>query len=213
MNITIPEIDEYIKKMSGPAPQGADRALLTRMYRYGVARKFPIIGPVVGRFLRQLAMLSNARRILELGSGFGYSAAWFAGGLRKGGRIICIDGSEENRRLALAYFKKSPYEKAIDFRVGEALEIAGRLPGGFDIILNDIDKQHYPEAFDLAIEKLRSGGLFITDNVLWSGRILEKRPDAVSRKIIEFNKKLFGSSAVLGSIIPIRDGLGLAIKK
>jgi len=213
MNITISEVDEYIKRMSGPAPQGADKALLTKMHRYGVARKFPIIGPVVGRFLRQLAMISNAKRILELGSGFGYSAAWFAGGIKKGGRIICIDGSEENRRRALAYFNKSPYEKAIDFRVGDALEIARKLPGGFDIILNDIDKQQYPEAFDLAIKKLRRGGLFITDNVLWSGRILEKTPDAVSKKIIEFNKKLFGSSAILGSIIPIRDGLGLAVKR
>ncbi len=213
MNITFPEIDEYIKKNSGIAPKGSDRVLLTRMYRYGVARNFPIIGPVVGRFLRQLAMISNARRILELGSGFGYSAAWFAGGLRKGGRIICIDGSEDNRKAAIAFFEKSPYSKMIDFRVGDALNIARKLPGKFDIILNDIDKHQYPDAFDLSLTKLRKGGLLITDNVLWSGRILNENPDAASEKIMEFNKKLFGSSAILGSIIPIRDGLGLAVRK
>jgi len=179
-----------------------------------VARKndFPIIGPMVGPLLRQLAISTNAKRIFEMGSGFGYSAYWFAGGMKRDGKIICTDGSEENRKKAMRYLKRGGFEKMIDFRVGDALEIIEEFDGPVDIILNDIDKLDYPRAFDLAIPRLRKGGLFITDNVLWSGRILNKKPTAASKAILQFNRKLTSSKNIVSSIIPIRDGLGIAVK-
>ena len=91
-------------------------------------------------------------------------------------------------------------------------EIAEKLDGPFDIILNDIDKQDYPRAFDIALKLLRPGGIFITDNVLWSGRIITGEPDETTAKVQEFNRKLFNSNGIISSIMPIRDGLGLAVK-
>jgi predicted O-methyltransferase YrrM len=155
----------------------------------------------------------GAKKILEMGSGFGYSAYWFAGGLKKGGKIICTDGSEDNYKKAKVYFKRAGIEKMIDYHVGDALDIINQVKGQFDIILNDIDKQSYPLAFDLAIPRLKSGGIFITDNVLWSGRILDSKPDKTTKAILEFNRKLFKSKDVIASIIPIRDGLGIAVKR
>jgi predicted O-methyltransferase YrrM len=208
MNITNPRIEKYIKNILP-----SDDRILREMEKAAAENNFPIIGPMVGPFLRQLAIVSGARRIFEMGSGFGYSAYWFAGGMRKGGRIICTDASEKNRKKALGFLKRGGFESVVDFRVGNALEIISQFKGPFDIILNDIDKEGYPEAFDLAIPRLKRGGLFITDNVLWSGRILGKKPDKTSRAILEFNRKLFSSKMIISSIIPIRDGLGIAVRR
>jgi predicted O-methyltransferase YrrM len=207
MKITDPRINEYIMSV---LPRGD--GVLAEMESFASKNDFPIIGPMVGPFLRQLAYASGARNIFEMGSGYGYSAYWFAEGLNKDGKIICTDGSEDNRRKALAYLKRGGFENLVDFRVGDALEIIKQFEGPFDIILNDIDKKDYPKAFDLAIPRLRKGGLFITDNVLWSGEILRKRPDSTSAAILEFNRKLFSSKDIISSIMPIRDGLGIAVR-
>jgi len=207
MNITEPSINEYIKDML----PGND-LVLKEMEDYAARNDFPIIGPMVGPFLRQLAFISRAKRIFEMGSGFGYSAYWFAGGMSPEGKIICTDGSRENKALATKYLKRGGYDSMVDFHVGNALEIIERFEGPFDIILNDIDKADYPRAFDLAISRLKKGGIFITDNVLWSGRILGDKPDPATRGILEFNRKLFDGDGIISSIIPIRDGLGLAVK-
>jgi len=207
MNITTPVINDYIIGLL-PKPD----PVLAEMEAFARRKGFPIIGPIVGPFLRQLAFATGAKSIFEMGSGFGYSACWFAGGMRNGGKIICTDGSDENRQRALTYLGRAGLDSMVDFRVGNALEIIKAFDGPFDIILNDIDKKGYPEAFDLAIPRLRRGGLFITDNVLWSGRILHKNPTPESKAILEFNRKLFRSKEVISSIIPIRDGLGIAVK-
>lgn len=207
MNITEPGINEYIKRML----PGNDE-ILKEMEDYAAQNGFPIIGPMVGPFLRQLAIATNASSVFEMGSGFGYSAYWFAGGMKPDGQIVCTDGSDENARMAMDYLKRGGYDSIIDFHVGNALEILERLDGTYDIILNDIDKEGYPQAFDLAIERLRPGGIFITDNVLWSGRVLSDDPDSTTEAILEFNRKLFETDGILSSIIPIRDGLGMAVK-
>jgi predicted O-methyltransferase YrrM len=207
IDITNPAINEYIKWMSNSTDD-----VLEEMEKYAARNGFPIIGPMVGPFLRQLAVITKAKNILELGSGYGYSAYWFAGGIPDDGRIICTDGDQGNKKKALEYLMRGGFEKKIDFRVGDALEIASQLDGPFDIILNDIDKHDYPRAFDIAIKLLKPGGIFITDNVLWSGRILSDKPDNTTKMIQEFNRKLFNSDGIVSSIIPIRDGLGLAVK-
>lgn len=207
MNITEPAINDYIRNVLP-----SDDTVLAEMEDYAARNDFPIIGPMVGPFLRQLAYLTRADRIFEMGSGYGYSAYWFAGGMGGDGRIICTDGSSENKTRAMKYLERGGYDSMVDFHVGNALEIIEKFDGPFDIILNDIDKKDYPRAFDLAIERLKKGGIFVTDNVLWSGRILDAKPDAATRGVLEFNKKLFANDGIISSIIPIRDGLGLAVK-
>ncbi len=207
MQITEPRINEYIHSLLPSKDK-----VLAQMEAFARKNNFPIIGPLVGPILRQLAIVSGAKKIIELGSGYGYSAYWFAGGLIKGGKIICTDNSEENRVKALAYLKRGGFGSMIDYRVGDALEILSNLKGPFDIIFNDIDKKDYPKALELAIPRLRPGGLFITDNVLWSGRVIGTKPDATTKAILEFNRKLFKSKHLLSSIIPIRDGLAVAVK-
>lgn len=207
MNITDPKINEYIKN-----GMTAEDKVLVEMDNYAKENNFPIIGPMCGVLLRQLALAINAKNIFEMGSGYGYSAYWFAGGMHKDGKIICTEGSQENKDLAMGYLKRGGYDSMVDFYVGKAQDIIKKYDGPFDIILNDVDKEQYPECFDLAIPRLRKGGLFITDNVLWSGQIFDNNPDETTQGVLEFNKKLFGSKDILSSIIPIRDGLGFAVK-
>jgi len=212
MNITDPGIDRYILNLSLEAQLVESDQVLRDMEAYAKRHHFPIIGPLVGRFLRQLAIISSAKNIFEMGSGFGYSAIWFAGGMAEGGKIICTEGSLENKDMAMGYLKRAGVSDRVEFQVGDALEIIKNYPGPFDIILNDIDKEQYPEAFDVAIPRLKKGGIFITDNVLWSGRIFDAKPNEATKGILEFNRKLFESKAIFSSIIPIRDGLGIAVK-
>ncbi len=207
MQITEPRINKYIMKIMPERD-----AALKEMEAYALKHDFPIIGPMVGRLLRQLVIISGARNILEMGSGYGYSAYWFAGGLPVDGKIICTDKSEENARRGMEYMERGGFEKKVEYHIGDAIDTVKKLHGPFDIILNDIDKKDYPLAFDLAVARLRRGGIFITDNVLWSGRILHKNVAPVGRAVLEFNRKLFESKEVFSSIIPIRDGLGIAVK-
>lgn len=207
MNFTDPKIDEYIMKSMPKRDE-----VLREMEAYAKEKGFPIIGPMCGTLLRQLAIATGAKNIFEMGSGFGYSAYWFAGAIPDDGRIICTEGSEDNKIKAMEYLKRGGFDKKIDFHVGRAQNIIKKHDGPFDIILNDIDKDQYPEAFELAVPKLRKGGLFITDNVLWSSRIIDENPDKATQGIIEFNKKLFAAKDLLSSIIPMRDGLGIAVK-
>lgn len=207
MNIVEPEIKNYMMSLM---PERDD--VLKDMESYAVEKRFPIIGPMCGTLLRQLALAVNARYIFEMGSGFGYSAYWFAGGIPDEGKIICTEGSEENKKRAMEFLKRGGFDQKVDFHVGYAQDIIKKYDGPFDIILNDVDKEQYPGVFDLAVPKLKKGGLFITDNVLWSGRVLDNEPEESTRGILEFNKKLFGAKNLLSSIIPLRDGLGMAVK-
>lgn len=207
MNITEPRIKDYIMNLM---PERDD--ILTEMEAYARENNFPIIGPMCGTFLRQLAMAIKAKSIFEMGSGYGYSAYWFAGGITKDGKIICTEGSKDNKKRAMEYLRRGGFDSMVDFHVGYAQDVLKQYDGPFDIILNDVDKEQYPEVFEMAIPKLRKGGIFITDNVLWSGRVLDDEPAESTLGILEFNKMLFGSKDLLSMIIPIRDGLGMAIK-
>lgn len=207
MNITEPKISEYIMKTMPERDE-----VLNEMEEYARENHFPIIGPMCGTFLRQLAIAIDARSVFEMGSGFGYSACWLAGGMKRGGKIICTEGLENNKKVAMGYLKRGGFDSMIDFHVGYAQDIIRQYDGPFDIILNDVDKEQYPEVFDLAVPRLRKGGIFITDNTLWSGRIFDENPSESTKGVLEFNRKLFASKELLSSIIPIRDGLGMAVK-
>jgi predicted O-methyltransferase YrrM len=177
-------------------------------------RGFPIVGPLVGRELMLLARAIGARKVFELGSGYGYSAFFFARAVGPEGTVQCTDLSEENVRLAGAFLARAGLASRVTYHREEATGALRKVGGTYDIIYNDIDKEGYPDTVDLAYEHLRPGGLFITDNVLWSGRVLEpdKEASASTRGVVEFTRRLFAHPGFLTSINPTRDGVAVALR-
>ncbi|HEV8662242.1 MAG TPA: O-methyltransferase [Candidatus Methylomirabilis sp.] len=172
------------------------------------------MGPLVGRLLELCAQLVRARRILEVGSGFGYSALWLARGMERDGTLLCVDGSAENAAIAAEVFRRAEIADRVRFEVGDALALLDRTPGPFDLIFNDIDKEQYPPAFPKLLPRLRPGGLLITDNLLWSGRVATEEPPAPStRAVQEYTRLLYASPELLTVILPLRDGVGLSLRR
>jgi caffeoyl-CoA O-methyltransferase len=207
MNITDPKIEEYLDKTLT-----VGNPLLREMQRYGDSVGFPIVGPQVGRLLNLLARSVGATRILELGSGFGYSAMWFAQAIGPNGRVVLTDTSTENAKKAREYFKRAEMLDRFQFEIGDALQIITQLPGLFDIIYNDIDKQQYKCTLDLVRPKLRTGGLFITDNMLWGGSVVEASRKADVRSVKELTRQLLEAPDFAATILPVRDGVAVALK-
>jgi caffeoyl-CoA O-methyltransferase len=188
--------------------------VLAEMEDYASRQKIPIVGPAVARVLQQLAMLINARTVFELGSAIGYSTIWWAQVVGDKGRVIYTDGDSKNAELARGYFTRAGVADRITLHTGDALEFLSEQNQEFDIIFNDVDKEDYPRVLRLVAPRLRKGGLFITDNVLWSGRVAEKNPqEATTKAILEFNRKLYDSAEFYTTILPIRDGLAVALKR
>jgi caffeoyl-CoA O-methyltransferase len=209
-NITHEGVEKYLYDL---LPQ-SEPAVLREMEAQAKQRNIPIVGPAVARLLYLLGQVSGAKRIFEAGSAIGYSTIWWALAMGESGRVIYTDGNPKNAEEAKGYFQQAGVAKRIDVRVGDALEILSEeKPGTFDIIFNDVDKDDYPRVFKLAVPRLKSGGLFITDNVLWSGRVADSTNDEATTKAIrEFNKLLYGSKELFASIIPLRDGVAVARK-
>jgi caffeoyl-CoA O-methyltransferase len=201
------DIQDYLTKITPSRPP-----VMREMEQYARRHHFPIIGPVVGRYLYLTAKLLKARRILELGSGFGYSAYWFSLAVGRQGTITLTDNDSQNLRRAEEYFTRARLKSKFDLRVGDALETAARVRGPFDIILNDIDKRAYPLTIDVAARMLRKGGMFITDNLIWSGRVLDKKPDKTTAAIKLFTSRLYADKRFFTTVLPLRDGVGVAIR-
>lgn len=204
--IVNPSIENYLLSLHKKRP------VLKEMEEFGRGIDFPILGPLVGTILLQFTLAVNAKRILELGSGFGYSAFWFALGLPDDGSVQCTDFSAKNKEMAEGYFERAGLRKKLHFHVGDSLEYLDQASGEFDIILNDIQKTEYPKAFERMISKLRKGGLLITDNVLWKGKVAEESSDDTVNAIKEFNRILFDSDKTVSSILPVRDGVAVSVK-
>jgi caffeoyl-CoA O-methyltransferase len=187
-------------------------AVLSEMERYAKRHGVPIIGPACGRLLSLLAQMSGAKRIYEMGSAIGYSAIWFAQGAGEGANIYCTDGDPENARRAQENFERAGVSDRIRFLVGDAVELLGTVSGDFDIILIDVNKSQYPAALQKAVPRLRSGGLLVTDNVLWSGKVASRAKDEDTRAIQRFNKAIYGSSELFPVIVPLRDGVAVCRK-
>jgi predicted O-methyltransferase YrrM len=202
-------IEGYIASLGVPADPvtAAMEALAER-------RKFPIVGRQCGMLLSLLARCVGARRVLELGSGYGYSALWFARAIAADGVVTCTDASSDNRDLALGYFRKAGVEGRIQFLVGDALGLAREQEPGFDVIFNDIDKQDYPKSIEVAVPLLRPGGLFITDNTLWKGKVAEPGPaDKLTDAVRAFNKTVFSRPDLDSVILAVRDGITVCRRK
>ena len=181
-------------------------------------RRFPIVGRVVGAFLEVMALSVGARTVFEFGSGYGYSAYWFSRAVGPEGSVICTDGKPDNARKARAYLERAGRWSRIDFRVGWAQDVFQATTGRFDVIYNDVDKDAYPEVWRLARERVRPGGLYIADNTLWSGRVVQDRVvDDVAPgwtdAIIEHNRLIADDSDYDCFLNPIRDGVIVARRK
>ena len=201
-------VDDYLYSMLPKRD-----AVLSEMEEYASEHDVPIVGPAVANVLQQLALMINARTVFELGSAIGYSTIWWAQAVGDGGRVIYTDGDSQNAERARAYFARAGVANRITLHVGDALEVLSEQKQEFDIIFNDVDKDDYPRVLRLVATRLRKGGLFITDNVLWSGRVAEKNAAGCRTKaILEFNRKLYDSKEFYTTILPIRDGLAIALK-
>ena len=206
LEITHPQIYAYLEQTLAETDP-----ILREMGEYGRAQNFPIIGTQPGRMFHFLARAIQAKQVLELGSGFGYSAMWFALAVGQGGRVVMTDGKKENVERARDYFARAGLLDRVEFNVGDALEIAKRYAGPFDIIFCDIDKHDYPKAIALAREKLRVGGILIFDNMLWHGRILTET-DATTRAVLETTQELMRASDFLTTLVPVHDGQSLSLR-
>ena len=202
-------VDDYLYSM---LPKREE--VLAEMEDYATQHNVPIVGPAVARVLQQLAMMIDARTVFELGSAIGYSTIWWAQAVGDKGRVVYTDGDRKNAERARGYFARAGVANRITIHTGDALELLSEQKEEFDIIFNDVDKEDYPRVLRLISPRLRKGGLFVTDNVLWSGRVAEKNPtEANTKAILEFNRKLYDSKDFYTTILPIRDGLAVALKK
>ena len=193
----LPERDPVIREMEAQATK----------------RKIPIVGPAVARVFYQYARLMNARKIFEMGSAIGYSTIWWARAVGEGGEVFYTDGDKKNAAEASKYFQQAGVAGRIRVETGDALELLSEQNQQFDIIFNDVDKEDYPRVLTLVSPRLRKGGLFITDNVLWSGRVTQKKPsEATTRAIQEFNQKLYAMPEFFTTILPLRDGVSVSLK-
>jgi caffeoyl-CoA O-methyltransferase len=207
--ITADPVEDYLYSLLPPRDD-----VLAEMEAEAAKRDIPIVGPAVARILYQLALMTGAKTVFEMGSAIGYSTIWWARAVGNSGRVFYTDGDRKNADQARKYFERAGVADRIHISVGDALELLSEQKQQFDVIFNDVDKDDYPRVFRIAPPRLRKGGLFVTDNVLWSGRVAQKNPTEVRTKaILEFNRLLYNSPDLFTTILPLRDGVAVAMKK
>lgn len=204
--ITNPEIERYMLDLLPSRDP-----VLAEIESYAAQHEIPIVGPAVARFLSSLVLITKAKRIFELGSAIGYSTIWLARAAGPGCEVHYSDGSEENAARARSYFERAGVSGDIRIHVGDALTALASTPGAFDIIFNDVDKDGYPAVLKAAPSRIRTGGLFITDNTLWHARVLDPQ-NATDRAVCEFNRQLFSSPDFYVSQLPLRDGVSVGVR-
>ena len=207
----IPEaLDDYSVKHTQEEPELLKR--LTRETYQKVLQPRMLSGHYQGRLLSIISKLIRPKSIIELGTYTGYAALCLAEGLQKDGILHTIDINEELYDFQRKYFDLSPYKDQIHQHLGNALEIVPTLQGKFDIIFVDADKPNYPAYFNMLVEKLNPGGVILTDNVLWSGKVVEevKKDDISTHALIEYNKMIAEDRRLETILLPIRDGLSLS---
>jgi len=215
--ITNPRVDNYLYAI---LPERG--AVLAEIEQQADERDIPIVGPAVGRLLYQYARLTGAKTVFEMGSAVGYSTIWWAMAVGDGGKVHYTDGSRKNAEEARGYFARAGVADRIQVHVGDALEVLSERKEQFDVLFCDIDKPDYPRAARMAPERVHRGGLFITDNTLWRGDVVyaagnpdckpEHDPDQRLRAIVEFNELLYKSADWFTTIIPLRDGVTVAVR-
>jgi caffeoyl-CoA O-methyltransferase len=181
--------------------------VINRQTNAHVLRPRMLSGHMQGRILSMVSHMVKPASILEIGTYTGYSALCLAEGLQPGGKLVTIDINEELENTVLGYFKTSGFADVIDYRIGNALEIIPSLSMNFDLVFIDADKENYARYYDLVFNLVPLGGYILADNVLWSGKVLDEKPDKDTKAIQEFNEMVQNDSRVENVMLPVRDGI------
>lgn len=189
---------------------------MQEMEKYAQKTNFPIIGPAAGYYCYQVARMIRAKSVFEMGSGYGYSTAWFAKAVKDngGGVVHHVVWDAKLSEMATRHLSKLGYGGLIQYHTAEAVATLRQTSGPFDLIFNDIDKQAYPASLPIIKENLRSGGVLIIDNILWSGRIFDKKDASPATEgVREFTRLITHDPDWIVSLAPVRDGMIVAYKK
>jgi len=215
MGVIVPDaIERYLSGLNC-----AGDGVLDDIARGNETRGLPLVDAEVGALLRVLATAINASRILEIGTAIGYSGIWLAGALPANGMLITMEMNEERAREARENFARAGLADRVSVVVGDAQLKLSKVSGPFDLIFQDGSKQLYSPLLDRLVALLRPRGLLVTDNVLWDGEVAPgfvespKRDRADTQAIADYNARVAAHPALLSSIVPLRDGLSLAVKR
>jgi len=209
--ISYDKVQDYLTSLVPPREPE-----LQAMEEYAAKNDFPIIGPSCGYYCYQLARMIGARSVFELGSGYGYSTAWFAKAVREngGGVIHHTVWDDKLSKMAQEHLSKLGYGDLVQYHNAEAVETLRKTQGPFDVIFNDIDKHGYPDSLPVTKEKLRSGGILIIDNMIWHGQILDPNDHEKNTEAIrQFTHAITTDPDWVVSLTPTRDGMIVAYKK
>lgn len=212
MNFIPEALDDYAVKHTSPEPELL--AKLSRETYLKVLQPRMLSGHYQGRLLSMISKIVKPERILEIGTYTGYSALCLAEGLMENGELHTIDINEELTDIQEKYFNLSPYKNKIYPHLGSATKIIPTIPGKFDLVFMDADKPNYPFYLDIIIDKIRPGGILLTDNVLWSGKVVEQveEDDESTIALLEYNKRIAEDSRLETILLPVRDGLSITRK-
>lgn len=203
--IVAADVESYIDRLANRGTD-AQRGIEAQ------GRGWPIVGPAEGNLLFVLARAIGARRVLELGTAIGYSGTWLARALPEDGELVTVERDAETADLARKNFETAGVASKVRIEVGEATDALQRVRGPFDLVFNDIDKSAYLAVLPHCLRLLRVGGLLLTDNVLWSGEVARGSRTREARTIRGYNEALARDSRVVAAIVPLRDGVSVAVK-
>jgi predicted O-methyltransferase YrrM len=214
MDIVHPAIERYMRELA----TSDDQPVLLEMEQLAADEGFPIIGRLCGRYLEVLARSINARRVFEMGSGFGYSAYWFSRAVGHDGALHLTDTDPDNEARALDFLRRAGLDGPIRYHVGDAFEALETMTGTFDVVYVDIDKGDYLRAWDAGKERVRVGGYYVCDNMLWSGRVTDEPPEDEDTRpewtaaIDATNRAIAADERFRATINPTRDGVVAALR-
>jgi predicted O-methyltransferase YrrM len=207
-HITHPQVHTYLESVRPPSDP-----ILREMEQLAKSRSFPAFGAQCSRILYALVRMIDARRVFELGSGFGYTMYWMASAMTEGGLVIGTEGDEKNAGQAREFFTRGRLDGRTDIRVGDALTLFEKERGPFDLIFCDIEKDRYIDAFEMAVPRLRKGGVFVADNLLYDGHVAEPdNHEAKSEAMRAFTRHIYSHPLFFTFVIPIRDGVSVSVK-
>jgi caffeoyl-CoA O-methyltransferase len=209
MGLIVPDaIEGYLANLN----RGADR-LLDEIARKGAERRLPLVDAEVGMLLSVLATAVGARKILEIGTAVGYSGIWLARALPPDGMLLTMEMDPERGREAQENFKSAGLASRASVIMGDAQRMIAKVAGPFDLIFQDGEKKLYVPMLDRLVALLRPGGLLVTDNVLWDGKVVLAEQDETTQAIAEYNQRLAAHPALLTTIVPMRDGVSISVKR
>ncbi|WP_339716498.1 O-methyltransferase [Cyclobacterium amurskyense] len=207
------ELLNYCEQNSGE--EDALLQLIRRQTNLKVLKPRMLSGHLQGKMLELFVKMTGGKNVLEIGTFTGYASIFLARGLASKGKLTTIDVNEELEEMVRGFFNQSGLMDKIDYRIGNALEVIPTLTEPLDFVFIDADKRNYVNYFDLVVDKMKSGGLILADNILWSGKVLAKNRKKLDRDtaaILAYNEKVNADQRVENVILPIRDGIMLARK-